>query len=104
MSTQNNEMIDLLFGEASDVIFDRENNKFDLLAFLRLYLAHLSYEIGRNGTTCTIITNSSSEQKNTAPCSLILSSRVQPVHLVNLRAQLNFWYTFQKGRPCTNKV
>lgn len=40
MSTQNNEMIDLLFGEASDVIFDRENNKFDLLAFLRLYLAH----------------------------------------------------------------
>lgn len=40
-------MIDLLFGEASDVIFDRENNKFDLLAFLRLYLAHLSYEIGR---------------------------------------------------------
>lgn len=104
MSTQNNEMIDLLFGEASDVIFDRENNKFDLLAFLRLYLAHFSYEIGRNGTTCTIITNSSSEQKNTAPCSLTLSSRVQPVHLVNLRAQLNFRYTFQKGRPCTNKV
>lgn len=33
-------MIDLLFGEASDVIFDQENNKFDLLAFLRLYLAH----------------------------------------------------------------
>lgn len=54
-------MIDLLFGEVFDVIFDWENNKFDLLVFFCLYFVYLFYEIGRNGIICIIIINSSFE-------------------------------------------